>query len=101
VLDNLPDHPLREGIGRSPLFARGPAPARAAEPAPEFADPPSAEREGIHARLLELLDPSPVAVDELVRRCGFPAAAVNGVLLDLEIAGRIETLPGNRVTLLG
>ncbi len=25
VLDNLPDHPSREGIGRSPLFARGAA----------------------------------------------------------------------------
>ncbi len=101
VLDNLPDHPLREGIGRSPLFAHGPAPERLAEPAPEFADAgSSAEQSAIHARLLDLLGPSPVAVDELVRRCGFPAAAVNGVLLDLEIAGRIETLPGNRVTLL-
>jgi DNA processing protein len=100
VLANLPDHPLREGIGRSPLFARGPAPERAAEPTPEFADASSAEQGKIHARLLELLGPSPVPVDELVRRCGFPPAAVNGVLLDLEIAGRIETLPGNRVTLL-
>jgi DNA processing protein len=50
--------------------------------------------------LLELLGPSPIAVDELIRRCGFPAAAINGALLELEIAGRIETLPGNRVTLL-
>src|SRR5581483_6002274 len=100
VLDNLPDHPLREGIGRSPLFARGPAPERLAEPTAEFADTSSAEQDGIRARLLVLLGPSPVPVYELVRRCGFPAAAVNGVLLDLEIAGRIETLPGNRVTLL-
>ena len=29
------------------------------------------------------------------------ANAVLSVLLDLEIAGRIETLPGNRVALLG
>ncbi len=103
VLDNLPDHPLREGLGRSPLFAHGPAPERLAEPPPEFADTSdisTAEQRALHARLLELLGPSPVAVDELVRRCGFSAAAVNGVLLDLEIAGRIETLPGNRVTLL-
>src|SRR5262249_40283321 len=99
VLDNLPDHPLREGVGRSPLFARGPAPERAA-PAPEFADTSSAEQRALHARLLDLLGPAPVAVDELVRRCGVPAAAVNGVLLDLEIAGRIETLPGNRIALL-
>ena len=103
VLDNLPDHPLREGIGRSPLFVRGPTPERVAEPGPDFsdaADLAARERGAIHARLLELLGPSPVAVDDLIRRCGFPAAAVNGVLLDLEIAGRIETLPGNRVALL-
>lgn len=103
VLDNLPDHPLREGIARSPLFARGPAPEKLAEPLPELADPadlPVSEQAAIQARLLELLGPSPIAVDELIRRCGFPAAAINGVLLDLEIAGRIETLPGNRVTLL-
>jgi DNA processing protein len=103
VLDNLPDHPLREGITRSPLFARGPAPEKLAKPFPELADPadlPASEHATIRARLLELLGPSPTAVDELIRRCGFPAAAINGVLLDLEIAGRIETLSGNRVALL-
>lgn len=98
VLDNLPDHPLREGVARSPLFARGAAPARMAEPAPDFAEVDGGD--AIRAEVVQLLGPSPVAVDELIRRCGHPAAAVNGVLLDLEIAGRIETLPGNRVTLL-
>ncbi len=32
VLDNLPDHPLREGISRAPLFARGSAPGVAETP---------------------------------------------------------------------
>ena len=33
VLDNLPDHPLREGLARDPLFARGhrAGPRRAAQ----------------------------------------------------------------------
>jgi DNA processing protein len=98
VLDNLPDHPLREGIARSPLFARGPAPERLAEPQPEFDDPP--ELPAVRAQVLDLLGPSPIAVDELIRRCRFPPAAINAVLLDLEIAGRVEALPGNRVALL-
>ena len=39
----------------------------------------------------------PVAVDEIARRCQLSSAAVMAVLLELELAGRVETLPGNRV----
>ena len=99
VLDNLPDHPLREGILRAPLFARGPAPEPAAEPQPEYLE--SSDEPAIRAQLLDLLGPSPIAIDDLMRRCRFPPAAINAVLLDLEIAGRVETLPGGRVALLG
>jgi DNA processing protein len=100
VLDNLPDHPMREGIGRSPLFARGlppglSAPASFLEP-PESADQVAAA----HAQVLDLLGSSPTPVDDLVRRCQFSAAAVMAALLELELAGRIETLPGNRIALL-
>jgi DNA processing protein len=48
----------------------------------------------------ELLGPAPVAVDELVRQCHLSAPAVRAVLLDLELAGRLERHPGNRVSLL-
>jgi DNA processing protein len=48
----------------------------------------------------ELLGPSPVAVDELVRQCHLSAPAVRSVLLELELAGRLERHPGNRVSLL-
>jgi DNA processing protein len=98
VLDNLPDHPLREGVSRLPLFARGPAPERLAEPQPEFSDLPALP--AIQAEVLDLLGPSPIAVDDIIRRCRFPAAAINAALLDLEIAGRVESLPGGRVALL-
>ncbi len=50
--------------------------------------------------VLALLGPTPTAVDDLIRRCQFSGPAVLSVLLDLELAGRIETLPGNRVALL-
>lgn len=58
------------------------------------------EAESGKARLLELLGPSPVAVDELVRRCHLSAAAVSVALLELELAGRLERHPGARVSLV-
>jgi DNA processing protein len=50
--------------------------------------------------VLDLLGPSPTPVDDVVRRCQFSPAAVMVVLLELELAGRLELLPGNRVALL-
>ena len=52
------------------------------------------------AKVLEGLGPSPVLVDELVRQCQLSPAVVATVLLELELAGRLERQPGNRVTLL-
>ena len=48
----------------------------------------------------ELLGPAPVMVDELVRQCHLSAPTVRAVLLELELAGRLERHPGNRVSLL-
>jgi DNA processing protein len=48
--------------------------------------------------ILEKLSPTPVAVDELVRQCQLSAAAVASLLLELELAGRIERHPGNLVS---
>ena len=47
-----------------------------------------------------LLAPNPVPVDELVRQCQLSPALVVTVLLELELAGRIERHPGNQVSLL-
>jgi DNA processing protein len=47
----------------------------------------------------ERLGPTPVAVDELVRQCQLSAAAIATILLELELAGRIERHPGNLVSL--
>jgi DNA processing protein len=51
------------------------------------------------ATIEELLGPVPVAVDELVRQCHLSPAVVNMVLLELELAGRAERHPGNRISL--
>ncbi len=52
------------------------------------------EREAV----ISYLSPEPVAVDEIVRRCQIAAAVVRTILLELELAGRLERHPGNRVS---
>ncbi|HWK43337.1 MAG TPA: DNA-processing protein DprA [Stellaceae bacterium] len=48
--------------------------------------------------LIERLGPSPVPVDELVRQCQVSPAVVATILLELELAGRLDRHPGNRVS---
>jgi DNA processing protein len=62
------------------------------------APPAAVEGDGVLEALLEILSPTPVAVDELVRQCQLSAAAVATLLLELELAGRIERHPGNLVS---
>jgi DNA processing protein len=50
--------------------------------------------------VLDLLSFAPTAVDDLVRRCQLSASAVAAVLLELELAGRVEALSGGRMILL-
>jgi len=51
------------------------------------------------ARIEELLGASPAPVDEVVRLSGAPAGAVQLVLLELELAGRLERHAGGKVSL--
>ena len=51
--------------------------------------------------LQDLLDPAPVAVDVLVRESGLHPAMLQAALLELELAGRLERHPGNRVSKVG
>jgi DNA processing protein len=88
------------GPAIGPLFPALGAAETADAFVPAGAEPGPAEHAEIEAALLDLLGPAPTAVDDLIRRCQFSAPAVMSVLLDLEIAGRIETLAGNRVALL-
>jgi DNA processing protein len=59
---------------------------------------PIAEEAGLEL-ILERLGPAPVPVDELVRQCQMSAATVATLLLELELAGRVERHPGNAVSL--
>lgn len=64
--------------------------------APKSADPSDRERKTITG----LLGPTAVQVDELVRQSGHPVAVVQTVLLELELAGRLERHAGGRVSLI-
>lgn len=72
----------------------------AEEPAPDpresTAEPAADERR----RIVALLGPTPVDVDDLIRLSGARPAVVRTVLLELEMAGRVERQAGGRVALI-
>ncbi len=72
---------------------------------PDFLDmlpavPEESELAAGRKRIEDLLSPTPVMVDELIRQCQLSPAVVNTVLLELELAGRLERHAGNRVSLI-
>ena len=50
-------------------------------------------------RIVSLLGPTPVDIDDLVRLSGASPATVRVVLLELELAGKLERQAGGRVAL--
>jgi DNA processing protein len=53
-----------------------------------------------HERIVALLGPSPVSLDDLIRMSGASPATVRTVLLELELAGRLERHGGGLVSLV-
>lgn len=69
-------------------------------PGMRFDGPPPEDATARDRAVVEaLLGPVPVAVDELIRQSGAAPAAVQMVLLELELAGRVERHAGGRVSL--
>ena len=64
------------------------------------AEPPSDIAGADRARVMDLLSPTPVAIDEIVRQSGLDAAVVQTILLESELAGRLERHAGGRVSLI-
>ena len=52
------------------------------------------------ARIVDLLGPSPISLDDLIRMSGASPTVVRTVLLELELAGRLERHGGGLVSLL-
>jgi DNA processing protein len=73
-------------------------PSGFAEP-PDFGStPPAGEAE--RASVVEALGPTPVSIDELIRHTGLPAAQMFMILLELDLAGRLERHAGGAVSLI-
>jgi DNA processing protein len=85
-----------EAVGPMIGAPRNATPSLFSAPAQEFdAEPGDSDR----SRVLEALGPSPIEVDDVIRFTGLPARAVHVILLELDLAGRVERQPGQRVSL--
>ncbi len=73
----------------------------AAEPAAGYAPPPPAPdaADADRRAVVALLGPVPVPVDELIRQSALAPAIVSTVLLELELAGRLDRHAGGQVSL--
>jgi DNA processing protein len=80
-----------------PIMAR-PIELRTNEPEDESlaSEPAASDR----ARIVSLLGPTPVLLDDLIRMAGTSPAIVRTVLLELELAGRLERHGGGLVSLI-
>lgn len=83
----------------APLLSRPLPPAeRLDEPTDFTAVPPAADPD--RASVIEALGPTPVTVDELIRHTGLHPAQVFMILLELDLAGRLERHSGGAVSLV-
>lgn len=72
------------------------------QPMEEPASPAPADEPGAsaRARIIALMGPTPVAIDDLIRLSGCSPAAVQTTLLELELAGRLDRQRGGLVALV-
>jgi DNA processing protein len=95
------DEPLWEELDLPDVAA---PPSALAEPSrPDFAAPAPAPnplgRDATRERIIALLGPSPISIDELARVAEAPACEVRSILLELELAGQFERHGGDLVSL--
>jgi len=83
----------------APLVGGQPyVPAKLEEPPDFTATPPPVDSD--RARVIEALGPVPVEVDELIRHTELHPAQIFMILLELDLAGRLERHSGGRVSLV-
>ncbi len=69
-------------------------------PDPEVSRMNEEEIDRLRSVVIKLLSPTPTEIDELIRQSGATPAVVHTVLLELDLAARLERHPGGRVSLL-
>mgnify|MGYP001176427727 CR=1 FL=1 len=80
------DAPMREPVSSDFTAAQPPA-----IPEPDDTD---------RRRLLDCLSATPTEIDEIIRHTGLPASTVNIMVLELDLAGRLEHDIGQKVSLI-
>ncbi|WP_026989544.1 DNA-processing protein DprA [Fodinicurvata sediminis] len=86
-----------DGLGQGPGLSE-PASDETFQSAPLSES--EAELDEARQLLEELLSPVPIHQDELMRESGLPSGTVSLVLLELELAGRLERHPGRKIALI-
>jgi DNA processing protein len=76
-----------------------PAPPRVASESSDYEAPQAEASEDALGAVEQLLGPSPVPFDELIRQSGAPSGAVQMALLELDLAGRLDRHAGGKVSL--
>jgi DNA processing protein len=87
----VPARPRERALQRAGL-QKHPTPA---QPSPE----PQINGTDVLGRVCERLGPEPLLVDELIRQCRASTSEVQRALMELELDGRLDRHPGNRVSL--
>ena len=83
----------------APLVGRGAERPETFEEPPDFSAAAPAD-DSDRRRVIEALGPTPVSVDELIHHTRLHPAQVFMILLELDLAGRLERHPGGHVSLL-
>jgi DNA processing protein len=84
----------------APLSNLPPAAPDTFEEPPDFSAAP-APQDDDRASIVECLGPTPIGVDEVIRHTGLHPAQVFMILLELDLAGRLERHSGGAVSLVG
>jgi DNA processing protein len=90
ILRNLQDMKLGEREPTAPIHLSEPVNPN------EFADN---ELERARQEILSLLSPTAIQIDQIIREAGIPTPIAMTAIFELELAGRIDRLPGNRIAL--
>ena len=85
---------LRPLMEQREMDSRTPPPPRQLETSPVDPD------DDLRRRIVDLMGPVPMTVDELIEVANAPVSAVHLVLLELELAGRLTQEPGGKISLI-
>ncbi|MGC4025824.1 MAG: DNA-processing protein DprA [Mesorhizobium sp.] len=83
----------------TPMLGIEAAPPTSFEEPVDFSDVPM-QRDDDRARLVGLLGPTPTSVDDLIAHSGIHPANVQLILLELDLAGRLERHRGGLISLI-